>query len=399
MGQDNNRELRKTTIGGQALIEGLMMIGPDKKAMAVRNAEGEIRLEFLADGKVSKAETIPFIRGPVRVFKQLVIGTKALMRSAEIAESKSAESKSAESKSTESKSTESKSTESKSAELKSTGSESTESKSTELKSTGSDDGTDLNEDSEKTSAVTDAGCDNMAETTDPKVTENSVSVSDNNKKRFSEKHSNFGLYVSAIVSIFFSIILFMLLPGIIVDGIKVLFKVDSSARLIGLGLTLFEGMIRVGIFILYLWLVSKMDDIKRVWQYHGSEHKTIACYEARMPLTVENIRDFSRFHPRCGTSFMFLIMIVSIIILAFIGWRSRLVNLIVRLVLLPVIAGITYEVIRLVGRYDNVLTRAISKPGMAMQKLTTAEPDDSMIEVAIVAMEAVIPEQEGRDDW
>lgn len=369
MGQDNNRELRKTTIGGQALIEGLMMIGPDKKAMAVRNAEGEIRLEFLPDGKVSKAETIPFIRGPVRVFKQLVIGTKALMRSAEIAESKSTESKSTELKLTESKLTE------------------------------SDDGTDLNEDSEKTSAVADAGCDNMAETAGQKTAENSASASDNNKKRFSEKHSNFGLYVSAIVSIFFSIILFMLLPGIIVDGIKVLFKVDSSSRLISLGLTLFEGMIRVGIFILYLWLVSKMDDIKRVWQYHGSEHKTIACYEARMPLTVENIRDFSRFHPRCGTSFMFLIMIVSIIILAFIGWRSRLVNLIVRLVLLPVIAGITYEVIRLVGRYDNVLTRAISKPGMAMQKLTTAEPDDSMIEVAIVAMEAVIPEQEGRDDW
>ncbi|NLJ70880.1 MAG: DUF1385 domain-containing protein [Clostridiaceae bacterium] len=310
--------MRKTTIGGQALIEGLMMIGPDKKAMAVRNAKGEIELEFLATGKVSKAETIPFIRGPVRVFKQLVLGTRALMRSAEIA--------------------------------------------------------------------------------DPE--ENSESdESDKGKKSSSERYSNFALYVSAVVSILFSVVLFMLLPGLIVDGIKALFKIDLSSHLISLALTLFEGIIRVGIFILYLWLVSKMDDIKRVWQYHGSEHKTIACYEARMPLTVENIREFSRFHPRCGTSFMFLIMIVSIIILAFVGWRSRWINLIVRLLLLPVIAGITYEIIRLVGRYDNVLTRAISKPGLAMQKLTTAEPDDSMIEVAIVAMEAVIPEQEGSDDW
>ncbi|HHU53758.1 MAG TPA: DUF1385 domain-containing protein [Clostridiaceae bacterium] len=329
--------MRKTTIGGQALIEGLMMIGPDKKAMAVRNAEGEIILEFLTGGKISKAEKIPFIRGPVRVFKQLVTGTKALMRSAEIAESgESTEADNADS-------------------TKSTTTEISESRETSEQS--------------------------------------------RRKKSFSEKYPNFSLYVSAIVSIFFSVLLFMLLPGLIVDGIKLLFKIDLSSRLVSLALTLFEGIIRVGIFIFYLWLVSKMDDIKRVWQYHGSEHKTIACYEARMPLTVENIRGFSRFHPRCGTSFMFLIMIVSIIILSFIGWHSRLINLIVRLLLLPVIAGITYEIIRLVGRYDNVLTRAISKPGMAMQKLTTAEPDDSMIEVAIAAMEAVIPEQEGSDDW
>ncbi|HHT25591.1 MAG TPA: DUF1385 domain-containing protein [Clostridiaceae bacterium] len=355
MRQDNNiREVHKTTIGGQALIEGLMMIGPDKKAMAVRNAKGEIKLEFLATGKKSKAETIPFIRGPVRVFKQLVLGTRALMRSADIAESE----------------------------------EMTESEVIAEKEEITD-----------TEAAESTKTAESAEITKIKAEKRSVSESDKSKKNFSERYPNFGLYVSAIVSIFFSVIIFMLLPGLIVDGIKVLFKIDLASRLISLALTLFEGIIRVGIFILYLWLVSKMDEIKRVWQYHGSEHKTIACYEARMPLTVENIREFSRFHPRCGTSFMFLIMIVSIIILAFIGWRSRLVNLIVRLLLLPVIAGITYEIIRLVGRYDNALTRVISKPGMAMQKLTTAEPDDSMIEVAIVAMEAVIPEQEGSDDW
>lgn len=318
--QSNNQTLRRTTIGGQALIEGLMMIGPEKRAMAVRNPEGEIELEFLETGVVSKAETIPFLRGPVRVFKQLVLGTKALMRSVDIAEP---------------------------------------------------------EDDEQETAKTE------------------TSVKEMNKKT-----SEFGLYLSAIVSILFSVLIFMLLPGLMVDGLKLLLRIDLSAnRWISLGLTLLEGLIRVGIFILYLWLVSKMKDIKRVWQYHGAEHKTIACYEARMPLTVENIRDFSRLHPRCGTSFMFLIMIVSIIILAFIGWRSRLINLIVRLFLLPIIASLTYELIRVVGRHDNFLTRAISKPGMAMQKLTTAEPDNSMLEVAIVAMEAVIPDQEGSDEW
>ncbi|NLM19228.1 MAG: DUF1385 domain-containing protein [Clostridiaceae bacterium] len=381
MGQENNnRKIHKTTIGGQALIEGLMMIGPDKKAMAVRNAKGEIELEFLAGGKVSKAETIPFIRGPVRVFKQLVLGTKALMRSADIAESK----------------------------------ENSETEIGESKSDKSDNTANLNNCSQKNFVVGGQKTEEIAETenAEMEITESNIveskmsesakkSVSDSakDKKSSTKQSSNFGLYVSAIVSVLFSVIIFMLLPGLIVDGIKVLFKIDLSSRLISLALTLFEGIIRVGIFILYLWLVSKMDDIKRVWQYHGSEHKTIACYEARMPLTVENIRGFSRFHPRCGTSFMFLIMIVSIIILAFIGWRSRLINLIVRLLLLPVIAAITYEIIRLVGRYDNALTRVISKPGMAMQKLTTAEPDDSMIEVAIVAMEAVIPEQEGSDEW
>lgn len=306
---NNNQEIRKTTIGGQALIEGLMMIGPEKKAMAVRNPEGEIELEFIKGKSTSKIEKIPFLRGPVRLFKQLIVGTKAMMRSADIAEA------------------------------------------------------------------------------------------DEIKDKEKKKESQLTIYISVIVSLLFSVFLFMLVPGVIVDLISSLLGVAVDSKASSLMLTLAEGLVRVIIFILYLWLVSKMDDIKRVWQYHGSEHKTIACYEAKMPLTVENIRTFSRFHPRCGTSFMFLVMIVSIIVLAFIGWHSRIVNLIIRLLLLPVIAGVTYEIIRLVGRYDNVLTRMISRPGLAMQRLTTAEPDDSMIEVAIVAMEAVIPDVEGSDEW
>lgn len=304
--QDDKQAVRKTTIGGQALIEGLMMIGPDKKAMAVRNPQGEIELEYLETKPASKIENIPFLRGPVRVFKQLILGSKAMMRSAELADPEEAE---------------------------------------------------------------------------------------------EEKVSQLMIYISVVISILFSVFLFMLLPGIIVDLVRSLLGFVADTRASSLLLTLVEGAVRVSIFLLYLWLVSKMEDIKRVWQYHGSEHKTISCYEARMPLTVENIRSFSRFHPRCGTSFLFLIMIVSIIVLAFIGWRSRLINFIIRLLLLPVITAFSYEIIRLVGRYDNALTRMISKPGMALQRLTTAEPDDSMIEVAIVAMQAVLPDVEGSDEW
>lgn len=305
--KNNYTEQRKTTIGGQALIEGLMMIGPDKRAMAIRDPNGEIVLEYLEKSRTNKIEHIPFLRGPVRIFKQLILGTKALMRSAEIAEP---------------------------------------------------------EDEDEENTITQAA-----------------------------------LYFSVVISIFFSVFLFMILPGVITDLIRTGIGVVADTRGISLLLTMLEGLIRVAIFILYLWLVSRMDDIKRVWQYHGAEHKTIACYEAQMPLTVENIRNFTRFHPRCGTSFLFLVMIVSIIVLAFIGWRSRLINFIVRLLLLPFISAITYEIIRLVGRYDNVVTRAISKPGLAMQRLTTAEPDDSMLEVAIVAMEAVIPDVDGSDEW
>lgn len=337
-----NQELRKTTIGGQALIEGLMMIGPDKKAMAVRNPEGEIILEYLESQKSSKIENVPFLRGPIKVFKQLILGTKAMMRSADIAEPEE----------------------------------------------------DKEKRKDENESITKDTIEEAKSTKEEKDTNK-----ENNKTDKKKKSSQIGLYISVIVSLFFSVFLFMLLPGVIVDVIRTLLKISPDAENMSFWLTLVEGIVRVAIFILYLWAVSKMDDIKRVWQYHGSEHKTIACYEARQELTVENIRDFTRFHPRCGTSFMFLIMIVSIIVLAFIGWRSRLVNLLIRLVILPVIASITYEIIRIVGRYDNFLTRLISKPGLAMQRLTTAEPDDEMIEVAIVAMNAVLPTVEGSDKW
>jgi uncharacterized protein YqhQ len=162
---------------------------------------------------------------------------------------------------------------------------------------------------------------------------------------------------------------------------------------------LFEGVIRIAIFLGYLTLVSKMKDIKRVFMYHGAEHKTIFAYENGLPLTVENVRPQERHHPRCGTSFLFVVMIVSILVFSFVSWSSPLIRMALRLALLPVVVAISYEFNRFVGRHDNAFTRALSAPGRALQNLTVYEPDDSMIEVAIEAMNLVIPEEAGSDKW
>lgn len=142
-----------------------------------------------------------------------------------------------------------------------------------------------------------------------------------------------------------------------------------------------------------------MKEISRMWQYHGAEHKTIFCYEAGLDLTVENVRPQSRLHPRCGTSFLLITMVVSILVFAFISWDNVFVRMGMRILLLPLVVGISYEILRIAGRYDNIATRIISAPGKALQRLTTAEPDDSMIEVAIAAMKDVIPEERGTDIW
>lgn len=314
---------KKTTIGGQALIEGLMMIGPEKKVMAVRKPDGEIIIEDLPMGKWSGLANVPFIRGSIRLFRQLVTGTRALLKSADYAEEES----------------------------------------------------DTDENGEKK----------------PKSKLDS----------FFEKHSELMLYLSAIVGILFSVVLFILLPGLITDLLKefVFKNADVTQRGTSLALTAIEGVIRISIFVAYLALASRMKEIKRVWMYHGAEHKTIACYEAREDLTVENARKHSRFHPRCGTAFMFIVLIVSIIVFAFMGWQNRWLNMLIRFLLVPIIAGIAYEIIRWTGRFDNWLTKAVAAPGLWLQRLTTAEPDDSMLEVAIASIQAVLPEQDDKDNW
>jgi len=194
--------------------------------------------------------------------------------------------------------------------------------------------------------------------------------------------------------------LFILLPNLLASGFSHLTGIgESVSRSSAILKNLIEGVIRIVIFVGYLILASRMSEIKRVWMYHGAEHKTIACYEAQMPLTVDNARQFSRFHPRCGTSFMFIVILVSIVVFSLVGWWNAWINLLIRFLLVPVVAGIAYEIIRLAGRFNNPITRAVSVPGLWLQRLTTAEPNDSMLEVAIAAMEAVIPAETGRDKW
>ena len=198
--------------------------------------------------------------------------------------------------------------------------------------------------------------------------------------------------LAAVLGILFSVGLFIMLPTFIVSFIPGL-KQQYVLR------NLVEGLTKMAIFLSYLALVSKMKDIRRVFSYHGAEHKTIWCYEKRLPLTVENVRKQTRLHPRCGTSFLFVVICISIIVGAFIRSDHMLIRMLLHLLFLPIIVGISYELNRWVGGHDNALSRALSWPGMQMQHFTTYEPDDSMIEVAIEALRAVIPEEEGSDAW
>lgn len=315
----------KTSIGGQALIEGLMMIGPQKRALAVRKPSGEIVLEYLDNAKVWAIEKIPFLRGSVKLIRQMVLGIKAMFRSADLSE--------------------------------------------------------ILED-EKTEP------DKLPDTEEKAK-----------KPSFTERYPNVFMGFTTLIALGAAILLFGLLPNGVAEIMRRIFQIPEKPG-IGwqLGLNFIEGVVRIFVFVGYLYLTRQNKEIKRVWQYHGSEHKTIACYEAGKELTVENVRGFSRLHPRCGTSFMFLVMIVAMIVLSLTGWHSAAVNVVIRLLLLPVIAGISYEIIRWAGKSDSKLADLISRPGLALQNLTTAEPDDSMIEVAVTAMKAVIPDDQS-DAW
>ena len=198
--------------------------------------------------------------------------------------------------------------------------------------------------------------------------------------------------VAVVLGVALAAVLFIFIP----TGLSSLLKPLLGA---GIGLSLIEGLIKVIILVGYMWLCSRMKEIHRVFEYHGAEHKSIACYEAGLPLTVENVRPQRRFHPRCGTSFLFLVVFISIIVGSFISWDNPAIRMLLKLALIPVVVGISYELIKLAGRSDGILTRIISAPGMWLQRITTCEPDDSQIECAIAALEAVIPEDENADRW
>ncbi|MBE7043922.1 MAG: DUF1385 domain-containing protein [Ruminococcaceae bacterium] len=320
----NEKEQHKTSIGGQAIIEGVMMRGPHKTAMAVRKPDGEIVVECNENGtkKKKKILRIPIIRGCVNFVESLVIGMKALMFSAEFM--------------------------------------------------------DL-EDEEETESKFDQWL----------------------ERKFGDKVKDIVIYVSIVLSIFLSIGMFILLPTAVTRGIEFLFSLTPAAAIAETKAftSITEGILRMLIFIGYLAAVSQMKDIRRVFEYHGAEHKTIACYESGEELTVENVKKYPRFHPRCGTSFLLFVMIISIILFALLPKTGIILRMLMRLALLPVVAGLSYEVIKWAGRSKAACVTWLSKPGLWLQKLTTREPDESQIEVAIASMQAVIPEDREEAKW
>ena len=310
----------KTMCGGQALIEGIMMRGPEKETIVVRKPDGELEVK-VEPLKLVKARHpwlgVPFLRGPVNFVDSMVHGVKALMYSAEF----------------------------------------------------------YPEDEEGPAEP--SKLDMWLE-----------------QHLSSEKAMSVVVTLSVILGLGFSILLFFVLPTLITGFLTR--WVQSR-----LALSLIEGVVRMVIFLVYLILMSQMKDMKRVFRYHGAEHQTIFCYENGLPLTVENVRSMPRHHPRCGTSFLFVIMAVAILIHAVlgIGWNNTWLRLAVRLLSLPIIVAITYEINRFVGRHDNWFTRILTAPGLWLQNWTTQEPDDSMIEVGIKALELVLPEEKGADAW
>ena len=305
---------KKTSIGGQALIEGIMMRGPFVTSMATRMPDGSIDVETWPTnkgGKVHWTRKVPFLRGIFNMVDSLVVGYGCLMKSAEKA----------------------------------------------------------GVEEEKPSKF-----DRWLE----------QKLGDNMMKVLGGFAVVLGVALAAVLFIFIPTGLSSLLRPVVGTGIV---------------LSLIEGLIKVFILVGYMALCSRMKEIRRVFEYHGAEHKSIACYEAMEPLTVENIRPQCRFHPRCGTSFLFLVILISIIIGSFISWKNALLRAVIKLLLIPVVVGIAYELIKLAGRCDNILTRVISAPGLWLQRITTCEPDDGQIECAVAALKAVIPEDENADRW
>ena len=297
--------MKSSNIGGQAVLEGIMMRHGDDYAVAVRKPDGEIfvqKEEYHSVIKWKVLTKIPFIRGVFNFIDSMVLGIKTLMFSAEFYEDEE-----------------------------------------EVKS-------------------------------EKELTEEEIA-----KK---EKQEKWMMNATVAISVVIAVAVFMVLPYFLSSLLKPLMP-SYHLR------TLVEGFVRIGIFILYIALISRMDDIQRTFMYHGAEHKCINCIEHGLPLTVDNVRISSRQHKRCGTSFLFFVLAISIILLMLIQVESLLMRVIVRIALIPVIAGISYEVLKLAGRSENPIINLLSRPGLAIQKLTTKEPDDSMIEVAIQAVEAV----------
>ena len=311
------KKCKYTSIGGQALIEGIMMKSPEKSAMAVRLPDGNIDITYMNEKSLKekyKILGIPVVRGVVGFVESMINGYKAMMLSAD-------------------------------------------------KSGFADE-----------------------------VDEDTGEV-----KKLSSKAWGVLMAVAGVLAVILSVALFMYLPRLAVSGLQLLFKVEGFPDVVN---SLIEQGIKLTVFLAYIIGVSYMKDIRRVFQYHGAEHKTIFCYEAGLPLTVENAKQQKRFHPRCGTSFMILMILISVIFstlaqIVFTGvYENAIVWTLIKLAMVPLICGVGYEVLKLCGRYDNIITRIISAPGVGGQSITTKEPDDSMVEIAIAALGAVLSDED-----
>ena len=308
-----NKERFKTSVGGQALMEGIMMRGPKKICCAVRKPDGTIETKLEDTPTHGIWTKIPLVRGAISMVESLIMGYRYMMYSAQVS---------------------------------------------------------------------------MGDDYDAEAEESALEkcVGDH----LGKKAEDILLAAAAVVGGLFAILLFTVLPTVLVGGLN---------HLVPLGKVILEAVLKVGIFLTYMGAISKMKEIHRVFEYHGAEHKTIACYEAGDPLTVENVRKYTRFHPRCGTSFLILVVIVSVFLYSVLPWSSTGLRVVFKLLLLPVVMGISYELLKWCGRSDNIATRIIRQPGIWVQHLTVFEPDDSMIEVAIAAVTPVLPENPEDGKW
>lgn len=296
--------MSKEFVGGQAVIEGVMMQSKHKRAIAVRKSNGEIEIKknkiksWVSDKNIDK---IPFVRGSFILIETMLEGVKSLNFASEFF---------------------------------------------------------LEEEEED-------------------------AIDKFFKKVFKDKANDMIMGFTMIVALLLSVGMFIVIP----TAIGGLFSKIISNRII---LNLLEGIIRIAILFGYMFIISRNKDIQRVFQYHGAEHMSIYCYENDLELTVENARKFTRLHPRCGTNFLFIVMSTSIILFSFFGWPNPLVRIVMRIICIPIVAGISYEIIRFLGKYNNKFTKIVAYPGMMLQNLTTQNPDDEQLEVAIAALKAVV---------
>ena len=310
------QERFKTSVGGQALMEGIMMRGPKNICCAVRKPDGTLETKIEPTPAHGIWTKIPLVRGAISMVESLIMGYRYMMYSAQVS---------------------------------------------------------------------------MGDDYDPEEEETAFEkwVGDH----LGKKAEDILLGVAAVLGGLFAILLFTVLPTVLVGGVNRLLPLGRWSKVI------LEAVLKVAIFLSYMVAISKMKEIHRVFEYHGAEHKTIACYEAGDALTVENVRKYTRFHPRCGTSFLILVVIVSVFLYSVLPWSSTGLRVVFKLLLLPVVMGISYELLKWCGRSDNLATRIIRQPGIWVQHLTVFEPDDSMIEVAIAAVTPVLPEDPEDGRW